>query len=115
MGLRYFAARSFEGRQMTLPVRSSALLAFLVAAFVAAGCGETVIDAAKTEAAIEQNLEDSVGKKVSSVDCPSDIEVEPDASFDCTVSLAGGKEETATLKIINEDADVEVTDLKPNK
>lgn len=95
--------------------RSGALAALLAVVFLAQGCGETVIDDAKTEAAIEDNLQKSVGQKVSSVDCPSGVEVEPDATFDCTVSLAGGKEETATLKILNEDADVEVTDLKPNK
>lgn len=95
--------------------RSGALAALLTVAFLAQGCGETVIDDAKTEAAIEDNLQKSVGQKVSSVDCPSGVEVEPDTTFDCTVSLAGGKEETATLKILNDDADVEVTDLKPNK
>ena len=91
------------------------LVALLPAAFLAVGCGETVIDAAKTEAAIEQNLERSVGQKVSSVECPSDVKVEAGATFDCTVNLAGSKQETATLKIINSDADVEVTDLRPNK
>jgi len=100
---------------MRLLVRTGAVLALPLLAFLAVGCGETVIDDAKTEAAIEQNLEDSVGQKVSSVDCPSGVEVEPDATFDCMVTLADGKEETATLKILNEDADVEVTDLKPNK
>lgn len=100
---------------MRLLVRTGVVVALPLLVFLAVGCGETVIDDAKTEAAIEQNLEDSVGQKVSSVDCPSGVEVEPDATFDCTVSLAGGKEETATLKILNEDADVEVTDLKPNK
>jgi len=100
---------------MRLLVRTGAALALPLLVFLAVGCGETVIDDAKTEAAIEQNLEDSVGQKVSSVDCPSGVEVEAGKTFDCTVSLAGGKEETATLKILNEDADVEVTDLKPNK
>lgn len=100
---------------MRLLVRIGVVVALPLLVFLAVGCGETVIDDAKTEAAIEQNLEDSVGQKVSSVDCPSGVEVEPDTTFDCTVSLVGGKEETATLKILNEDADVEVTDLKPNK
>lgn len=95
--------------------RSGALAALLTVLFLAQGCGETVIDDAKTEAAIEDNLQQSVGQKVTSVDCPSGVEVETDATFDCTVSLAGGKEETATLKILNEDADVEVTDLRPSK
>jgi NAD(P)H-hydrate repair Nnr-like enzyme with NAD(P)H-hydrate epimerase domain len=100
---------------MSLLVRTGALAVLAFAAFAAVGCGETVIDDAKTEAAIEQNLEKSVGQKVTSVDCPSGVEVEAGATFDCSVALAGGREETATLKILNEDADVEVTDLKPDK
>jgi NAD(P)H-hydrate repair Nnr-like enzyme with NAD(P)H-hydrate epimerase domain len=98
------------------PVRHrGAIAALLLAALVAAGCGETVIDDAKTEAAIEQNIEDSVGKRVSAVDCPSGVEVEQGKTFECTLTLAGGKEETATMKILNDDADIELTDLKPAK
>lgn len=92
--------------------RSGALAALALVVFLAVGCGETVIDSAKTEAAIEDNLEKSVGQKVSSVDCPSGVEVEAGKTFDCTVSLDGGKAETATLKILNSDADVEVTNLE---
>jgi NAD(P)H-hydrate repair Nnr-like enzyme with NAD(P)H-hydrate epimerase domain len=95
--------------------RFGAVAALLAVAFLAVGCGETVIDDVKTEAAIEENLQNSVGQKVSSVDCPSGVEVEAGKTFDCTVKLADGKQETATLKIINEDADVEVTDLQPDK
>jgi NAD(P)H-hydrate repair Nnr-like enzyme with NAD(P)H-hydrate epimerase domain len=95
--------------------RSGAVAALLAVAFLAAGCGGTVIDDAKTEAAIEENLEKSVGQKVSSVDCPSGVEVKAGKTFDCTVSLAGGTQETATLKIRNSNADVEVTDLKASK
>ncbi len=100
---------------MSLLSRFSAVAALAIAVFIAVGCGETVIDSAKTEAAIEQNLENSVGQKISSVDCPSGVEVKAGTTFDCTVSMAGGKQETATLKIINSDADVEVTNLKANK
>lgn len=78
-----------------------------------AGCGKTVIDDAKTEDAIEADLGASVGKEVRSVECPSGVEVEPGAEFECTVRLAGGERETATLKIANEDADVELTRLEP--
>jgi len=97
---------SFMGRSATLAVLALAVLAVV-------GCGGTVIDDAKTEGAIEQNLEDSLGKKVSSVDCPSGVEVDAGASFECVVTLTGGKEETVSLKIINDDADVEVTGLQP--
>lgn len=102
-------------RGMSLPGRFGALAALAVAALLAAGCGETVIDDAKTEDAIEQNLESGLGKKVSAVDCPSGVEVEAGASFDCTVTLKGGNRETASLKVLNEDADVEVTSLQPAK
>jgi hypothetical protein len=105
---------------MRLRSRHGALLALAIAAvataaLAAVGCGETVIDDAKTEAAIKQNLQGSLEKKVSSVDCPSGVKVEPGETFDCEVSLAGGEKETATLKILNKDADVEVTDLSPKK
>lgn len=101
---------------MSLLRRPSAFAALaLAAALFVAGCGETVIDDVKTEDAIEQNLEDSLGRKVAAVDCPSGVEVEKGASFDCAVRLSNGKRETATLKILNEDADVEVADLQPDK
>jgi Domain of unknown function (DUF4333) len=102
---------------MALSIRSVVLLLAVasVAAAFAAGCGKTVVDDAKTEAAIEQNVEDTVGRKVASVDCPSDVEVEKGKTFDCAVSLVGGKEETATVRILNEDADFELADLQPAK
>jgi hypothetical protein len=99
---------------LTYIARIGALIG-LAAALLAAGCGETVIDSAKTEAAIEQNLQRSTGQKVSSVECPSGVEVKTGATFDCTVDLGGGERETAMLKILNSDADVEVTDLKTVK
>jgi Domain of unknown function (DUF4333) len=91
----------------------SALAVLLVAAVAAVGCGETVIDDVKTEGALEQNLESSLGRQVKEVDCPSGVEVEAKATFECSVVLADGKTETATLQIINDDADVEVTNIGP--
>jgi Domain of unknown function (DUF4333) len=87
-----------------------ALLGVLLA-FAIPGCGETVIDASKTEDALKANLSNSLDTKVSSVDCPSDEKVEAGNTFTCSVTLAGGKEETATLKILNDEADVSVIKL----
>jgi len=101
---------------MSFPSRIAAL--FLVTVFLLAavvGCGDTVIDDAKTEGALKQNIESSQGKNVAAVECPSGVEVEAGATFECTVQLVGGEEETATLRIINEDADIEVTDLRADK
>ena len=103
-------------RSQTAIVRGGAALTLVAFVVVAGtGCGETVIDSAKTEAALEQNLHRSTGKKVSSVDCPSDVEVKAGATFECTVSYAGGAREVATLEIRNSDADVSVTGLRPEK
>jgi hypothetical protein len=88
------------------------LLALALTPFSVLGCGETVIDSAKTEGAIEENLQKSVGQKVSSVECPAGVKVEKGSSFECTVKLKSGGTETATLKILNADADVELTDIK---
>jgi len=99
--------------EMSSLARTAALAALLVLAAFAAGCGKTVIDDEKTEAAIAKNVESALGKDVSSVDCPSGVEVERGARFECTVVLAGGREETARLRILNEDADVELVELAP--
>jgi Domain of unknown function (DUF4333) len=93
------------------PMRRLIVLLGALVVLALAGCGETVIDATKTEEALQANLSKSLETKVSSVDCPSDVEVEPKAIFTCSVELAGGKTETATLRILNEDADVSVVKL----
>ena len=97
---------------MSLVGRLGAVAALGLLLTLAAGCGETVIDSAKTEGAIEENLEKSVGQKVASVDCPSGVKVEKGNTFECSVKLKNGKTETATLKVLNSDADVELTDIK---
>lgn len=97
---------------MSLLGKLGALLALALTPFSVLGCGETVIDSAKTEGAIEENLEKSVGQKVASVECPSGVKVEKGNTFECSVKLQNGREETATLKVLNSDADVELTDIQ---
>jgi hypothetical protein len=92
-------------RRLGVFVGLIAVLAFAV------GCGETVLDTSKTEDALKANIGNSLETKVTSVDCPSDEKVEPGNTFTCSVKLSGGKEETATLEIVNKDADVHVTKL----
>src|SRR5262249_32912894 len=83
----------------------------LLATFLLASCGETVVDSTKTEEQLQASLSKSLGEKVSSVDCPSNQKVEPGATFTCSVKLSKGKTETVTLKIRNEDADLSVTKI----
>jgi uncharacterized protein DUF4333 len=94
----------------------SALLGLAAIALLVAGCGETVIDATKTEEQLQANLSNSLKEKVSSVDCPSDQKVEKGATFNCSVKLQKGEEQTVTLKIRNSDADISVTNISgPNE
>ena len=100
---------------MRLSIRCAAALALLVVGLVAAGCGETVIDDVKAEGAIQSSLEKSLHAKIKTVDCPSDQKVEAGKTFTCTVIFSDGKQATATLKILNKDADVSLVGLKPSK
>jgi uncharacterized protein DUF4333 len=102
---------------MTMSIRHSlsAVGACAAIAAVASGCGDTVIDTAGTEDTIQQNLERSLDRKVASVDCPSDQAVDPGTTFSCTVRYKDGSQATATLKIRNEDADLSLISLEPDK
>jgi len=95
--------------------RGSAIILVALAAVFATGCGETVLDDVKTEQTLEQELGSSSGRKITAVECPSGVEVEKGATFECTVTLAGGDEEIATLEVLNEDADVQLVDLASRK
>jgi hypothetical protein len=94
---------------------SAVAIAIGVVGVVAVGCGDTVIDSSKAEGAIQANLEKSLHHKVSSVSCPSEQKVDPGATFDCSVDFANGKQATATLKILNKDADVSLVGLQASK
>lgn len=98
---------------MSLPGGAGAIAALATIALSMGGCGETVIDDVKTEDALEQSLRKSTGAKVTAIECPSGVEVEAGSTFQCSISLSGGERETATLKIVNEDADVAVVSLEP--
>jgi hypothetical protein len=100
---------------MSLLGRLGALFALALAVSLAAGCGGTVLDSASTEDQIEVEVEKTQGKKVSSVDCPSDVEIEPKATFTCTVRFASGDTETATLLIRDEDANLSFVQLEPDE
>ncbi len=63
------------------------LLSSLAVTFlVLAGCGETEIDADKAEAFISKTVQEQVGARVESVDCPSGLKAEKGATFECTVT-----------------------------
>jgi hypothetical protein len=100
---------------MSWSVRSGALVALLGAALVVSGCGGTDIDSAAVEALVKEDVENVRNTKVSSVDCPSGVAVEPQAKFSCTVHLDKGDTERATLLIRDEDANLSLVNLQPDK
>lgn len=85
-------------------------VALAATALLAAGCGKTVIDDQKTEAAIKQNLQGQVGGTVRTVSCPDGQEVKAGATFECDVQTSQGTV-VARLKILNDDADVQIVAL----
>jgi hypothetical protein len=99
--------------------RLPAVVATLGLAFLAAtllgGCGGTVIDKTKLDETTQASLERSLHEKIKTVDCPSDLSVDPGATFECDVVFPGGKRESAILKIRNKDADISIVGLKPNQ
>lgn len=53
-----------------------------------ASCGGKTLDSKKGERMIAARLKDATGQDVA-VTCPTGIKIEPGASFDCTLALAG--------------------------
>lgn len=86
----------------------------LVSVLTLYGCG-TVIDREKLQDTVQASLESSVHEKIKAVECPSDQSVDPGATFTCTVIFSDDRREVATLKIRNEDADISMVGLKPEK
>lgn len=98
-----------------MSIRFATLVVLLaILALLAAGCGGTVVDSAGTEALVAEEVERVKGHKPDSVDCPSNVDVDPGATFSCTVAI-GGKREVATLKIRNEHADLSLIGLGPEQ
>ena len=100
---------------MSLLSRSSALVTLALVAVLAVGCGGVNLDAAKTQDQLKAYIEKIESTKVSSVECPSGVAVKAGNTLDCSVRLEDGKQGTVTVKIVNSDADTEVTELKFNK
>ncbi len=92
---------------MKMPAAIAAALVLL--AFALSACGEVVLDAGKTEDQLRAEYERG-DVSVAAVECPSDVEVEAGQKFDCTVTAKGGASTEVTLRIVNEDADLEIVD-----
>jgi len=93
--------------------RLSVLLALVVAAAAASGCGAgDVIDDKKTEIALSYDLREATGEKISSVSCPADVPASVGTRFTCLVESASGREAVAEIEITSSQGDLKVLSLK---
>ena len=90
------------------------MLTLVLGSVALSGCG-TVVSREKLEFAIESSLESSIHEKIQKVECPSDESIDPGATFTCDVIFSDDRREVATLKIRNEEADISMISLKPEK
>ncbi|HET7589890.1 MAG TPA: DUF4333 domain-containing protein [Solirubrobacterales bacterium] len=102
------------GRKNRLRPRVVLALALLLGAAALCGCG-TVVSQEKLQDTVQASLESSIHEKIQRVECPSDQSVDPGATFTCTVIFSDDRREVATLEIRNEDADMSIVGLKPEK
>lgn len=121
---------------MSLLGRLGALTALALALFAAAGCGGTVLDPSKIEGESKENLENtlpqrleegkpgeelqkalgiSADEKITSVDCPSGVEIEAGKTFECEVNFAKGQTTTETFRIEDEEGNVTQLTLGPEE
>jgi hypothetical protein len=94
-----------------LKISGAMAISLAAVVFIAVGCGGTVIDNTKQAEALEANLKHN-GEKVTEVECPSGVKVEKGTTFECSVKLEKGEEQTAELEVVNSNADVHVIDLR---
>jgi len=103
-----------SGRKNRFRPRVFVLSTLLLGALALYGCG-TVVSQEKLQDTIQASLESSIHEKIKEVECPSDQPVDPGATFTCSVILSDDRREIATLEIRNEDADISMLDIKPEK
>jgi hypothetical protein len=103
-----------SGRRTRFRPRFLPLLTLLLGLVALYGCG-TVVSREKLQDTIQASLESSIHEKIKSVECPSDQSVDPGATFTCDVIFSDDRREVATLKIRNEEADISMISLKPEK
>lgn len=86
------------------------LIAIVGSAAVAAGCGSIVKQPA-AERQIARQVERTFNINVKRVKCPSDVDVEVEATYRCDVTTRDGNRLRVTIEIASEDADLRIRSL----
>jgi hypothetical protein len=103
-GMRGPDGPNWSGRGQLPVLRERAELtgALLAAAALAIGaCGTGRLDTEKLEGRIQQRVEQQVGVKLKSVECPKDVQIRAGATFHCrAVTIAG---DSASVRVTQRD------------
>lgn len=95
--------------QPTLPAALALVVAVALAALLTA-CGGKVIDDAKAEEFIRQDLA-GVGVEVERVSCPSGVEVSAGVDFECDVA-ADGEMAVVQMRIVDDEGLVKPIEIR---
>lgn len=95
-------------RNRIRPVR--AVLAASVFGVSLVGCGSIVKQSA-SESKIASQVERTFNINVRQAHCPSDVEVRADDTYRCQIVTDGGQKLSATIQIMNDDADLQIKAL----
>ena len=88
-------------------MRVSLVTAAVLVALAGASCvADRTLDVASLESTLQQQLEERQPQPVDSVDCPDEIKVEAQATFQCTATGGGT---TWTLQVRQDDDEGHVT------
>ncbi len=73
------------------PYLSSFAVCVLAGCSFQASCGSKTLDMAKAKDFVAKQLNEAVGEKPTSVDCPTSVKIAKDKMFDCTASFGAAK------------------------
>jgi hypothetical protein len=79
----------------------------------APGCGDQTLDGGKVEDYLRDHAR--VPQVIAEVDCPDGRDAREGDTFECTISLEGGGEETATLRQVDGDGGFRIVGYRQTK
>ena len=96
----------FRSQSLGFLVRA-VLCPLLFVGLILTGCG-SIVDQSGAQKRVKSELERTLRIKIKRVSCPEKLKIEKGKTFRCEVSTANGKQLTATIKIMNDDADLQI-------
>jgi uncharacterized protein DUF4333 len=82
-------------------MRARAVIVISCLALIGGACTrERTLDVGGLESTLQSQLQDRESQTITSVDCPDEIKVEQDATFEC---IATGEDTTWTIQVVQQD------------